>query len=164
MRSSIIAISLLLIVTIAKINGHLCILDPPQRGAKLPSPLYAGDNNCYKIASNCGGVAAGSPVASYRAGSYQTITFQQNYNHWFPSNIGYMDVAISYAGDNGQYQTLYSMQDFNAWDMVSQTNLSVPVTFPKTKCTSCVLRVRYISNNSGEPNPDFYQCSDITLH
>ncbi|EGG13620.1 hypothetical protein DFA_11381 [Cavenderia fasciculata] len=143
-------------------SAHLCLYDPAQRGAAVPTPLGPGDNNCYKVASNCGNMTSGASVATYYSGTAIPVTFQQNYNHWYPTNMGYMDVAISYTGDNGPYTTLNQLDDFNAWDMVAQTNFTVSSQLPSTK-GAAVLRVRYVSNNAGEPYTTFYQCSDITV-
>ncbi|EGC39377.1 hypothetical protein DICPUDRAFT_96564 [Dictyostelium purpureum] len=144
--------------------AHLCLFDPPQRQPNWGVPIGSGDNACYQVESNCGNTTAGSPVALYTAGSTIQVFFQQNYNHWYAPNPGFLDVGISYGGDNGNYiQLSQTISDFNAWDMVSQTNYTVSVTLPIQSCKSCVLRVRYVSNNAGEPYPDFYQCSDIAL-
>ncbi|KAM9954392.1 hypothetical protein ACTFIW_003933 [Dictyostelium discoideum] len=156
------------IIIILQLNSfalaHLCLFDPPQREPNWGVPIQPGDNACYRVSSNCGNTTTGAPVKSYSPKSTIQVFFQQNYNHWYKPNPGYLDVSLSYDGDNGDYIVLSpTIDDFNAWDMVTQTNYSVSVTLPTQTCKSCVLRVRYISNNAGEPEPDFYQCSDIAI-
>ncbi|EGC29539.1 hypothetical protein DICPUDRAFT_95923 [Dictyostelium purpureum] len=142
--------------------GHLCLFDPPQRNPNWAVPIDSGDNACFRVRGNCGNVTSGAPVAIYNAGSTINVFFQQNYNHWYAENPGFLDISISYDGDNGDF-TLLSPQidDYNAWDMVTQTNYTVPVSLPNKPCKNCVLRVRYICNNPAEPN--FTQCSDIAI-
>ncbi|KYQ90758.1 hypothetical protein DLAC_09396 [Tieghemostelium lacteum] len=155
-------IGIIVLVQIA--NAHLCIYDPPQRGNALPFPMGPGYNDCYRPYPNCGNMTAGKPVVTFTSGQPYAVVFQQNYNHWYEPNQGYMDIAISYNGDNGPFKQLsQTIDDFNAWDMVTQTNFTINVNIPSQPCSSCVLRVRYISNNAGEPAPDFYQCADIAI-
>ncbi|KAK5576901.1 hypothetical protein RB653_001838 [Dictyostelium firmibasis] len=159
---------IVVVILILQLNSfalaHLCLFNPPQREPFWGVPISPGDNACYKTNSNCGNTTAGAPVQSYKAGSTIEVFFQQNYNHWYQPNPGFLDVSISYNGDDGEYtQLVPTIDDFNAWDMVTQTNYSLSVPLPTQTCKSCVLRVRYISNNAGEPEPDFYQCSDIAI-
>ncbi|GAM26416.1 hypothetical protein SAMD00019534_095910, partial [Acytostelium subglobosum LB1] len=158
--TKLIILSLLVSMSLA----HLCIFEPEQREPTFAVPIQPGDGACYRPYSNCGNVTAGAPVAFYTAGSTAYVHFQQNYNHWYQPNQGFMDVAISYNGDQGPFQVVSkTIPDYNAWDMVSQTNYTVSIQVPNQTCKGCVLRVRYISNNAGEPLPDFYQCADIAI-
>eukprot|EP01133_Synstelium_polycarpum_P005673 gene5673-6552_t len=146
-----------------KIGSHLCLENPPQRGGfNVSGP---GDSSCYKPFPPCGNMAPGKPVMTLPAGQPFQIKFQQNYNHYYAPNPGFMDAAISYNGDNGTFKPVGDIiADYYALDMVSQTNFYFNIIVPTQTCTNCVLRVRYVSNNAGEGKyPDFVQCSDISI-
>jgi hypothetical protein len=60
----------LIIVSVAlfaqAVLGHLCILDPPQRGPlsiKVP-----GDHNCYRPYAECGNQPSENPKVTWIAG------------------------------------------------------------------------------------------------
>jgi len=159
------------LMMVMMIEGHICILDPPQR-----SPLsisMPGDDTCFRRTPYCGGIAPQAPVVSYKAGSTQMITFQQNLNHWYDKKPGYIDLAISYDAisnpSNPFWSTLGGLGDIPAHDMVTQTNFSLKVAIPTKTCSHCVIRVRYVSHNPLEIYPKnnteaiFYNCADITV-
>ena len=45
---------------------------------------------------------------------------------------------------------------------ITQTNFTLRVSIPDIECSNCVLRLRYLPNNSLEP-PAFYQCADVSV-
>ena len=154
---------------VATASGHICILSPPQRG-KL-SVSVPGDSSCYRRTGYCGGIDIMPVQATYVAGSTVDITFQQNLNHWYEPNPGFFDIALSYSlkPQDSDFQTLATLSDYPANDMVTQTNFTVSVTFPPKPCEHCILRARYVAHNPDEVDPKnntdaiFYNCADIAL-
>jgi len=151
--------------------SHLCIIDPPQRGAlKYDIP---GEDECFRPYTQCGKMPPQSPSVKKKAGKMDNVTFQQNYNHWMFSNPGSLDVAISYKVDtsplsDSDFTILASISDFPAYEMVNYQNFTLQVKWPMKVCDHCVLRFRYITNNPDEampnnPNGIFYQCVDIQI-
>lgn len=56
--------------------------------------------------------------------------------------------------------------DWNAMNMITQTNFTIPVKVPNVDCDHCVLRVRYVSQNPTEDHggsPTFHQCADVKV-
>jgi hypothetical protein len=78
------AVTLLLAATLA--SAHICLTYPMQRG---PTPrLFPGDPACFNRVANCSSLPQGAPTAKYVAGTLETVTFQQNLNHWNESHPG----------------------------------------------------------------------------
>eukprot|EP01089_Gocevia_fonbrunei_P017992 TRINITY_DN599_c0_g1_i3.p1 TRINITY_DN599_c0_g1~~TRINITY_DN599_c0_g1_i3.p1 ORF type:complete len:149 (-),score=31.62 TRINITY_DN599_c0_g1_i3:43-489(-) len=109
---------------------------------------------------------------SFVGKSSLTVYFQQNFNHWYPNNPGFMDVAIANnpettnATDFVQFGK--TVPDYNANNMATQTNFTISGFLPDIDCDHCVLRLRYASHNPdeavpGNPEAIFYQCSDIKI-
>ena len=123
----------------------------------------------------CGGVPApadGPPSAnSFLAGADAQVLFQQNLNHYWESNPGSLDVALSYDLNptESSWQTLLAIDDFASNDMVTQTNFSATVRMPSKAADHALLRFRYVSHNTAEIDPAnntdsiFYNCADIRL-
>jgi hypothetical protein len=162
--------SLLFAALLSCAAAHICILSPLQRSPTgIPN---AGANNCYRRAPECGGTTPGPVTATYIAGSAGDVVLQQNFNHWFGQAQGFIDVAISTKNvvnpSDSDFRVLYSTADYPAHEQVTQTNFSLPVTWPNVAVSRAVLRVRYVSNNPGEAVPNntrstFYNCADIAL-
>ena len=149
--------------------GHICLLNPRQRGKlNVSTP---GDDSCYRRTSYCGAVPLASPLTTFAAGETISLSLQQNLNHFFPARPGFLDVAVSYALDPSEsdWISLASWPDAPAFDMVSQTTFSIPVTLPAKSSAHALLRARYTSYNPLEIDPPvntdavFYNCADITL-
>lgn len=151
------------------VTGHICILSPRQRGPLNVS--IPGAPECYRRTAYCGGIPAAEPLTAYAAGGPASILFQQNLNHWNGHRPGFFDVALSYEADpqDSDWISLARQEDFPGFDMLVQTNFSLPVTMPPKPCDHCILRLRYVSYNNMEIDPAtntdgiFYNCADIKL-
>eukprot|EP01121_Diplochlamys_sp_Union-15-3_P008786 TRINITY_DN2352_c0_g1_i1.p1 TRINITY_DN2352_c0_g1~~TRINITY_DN2352_c0_g1_i1.p1 ORF type:complete len:170 (-),score=21.40 TRINITY_DN2352_c0_g1_i1:30-539(-) len=168
---SISKVTVLFVSFILVVSAHICVWEPRQRGTlSITTP---GDDSCYRPFAECGKEPAETPSKTLKGGQEYTIEFQQNLNHWYPKNAGWMDASISYKVDNVTDSDFLpigdKIPDFNANNMVTQTNFTIKATIPRKPCDHCVLRVRYVSNNpdeavTGNPNAIFYQCADITIN
>eukprot|EP01132_Coremiostelium_polycephalum_P008343 gene8343-10248_t len=152
------SIALFIVLLIGISRAHICLISPPQRGGfSISEP---GDNSCFNIQLPCGKTTQGAPALTVKGLSTIDVTFQQNYNHWWGPAPGAMYVEISYDGTNF-VQLSNPIDDFIGYDMVTQTNFTVPVTIP-SKPGNGILRASYVSNNPIEP-PIFVACSDILI-
>lgn len=130
--------------------------------------LTPGEHPCYLKVGPCGEVASGEPMASLDGGSEFTIKFQQNLNHFYDKNPGSLvaDFAVGPDPAEDDFTPLgQPIPDYNAMNMITQTNFTVSVTVPNVDCPHCVMRMRYISNNPKEDDRGtvFYQCADISV-
>eukprot|EP01094_Clydonella_sp_ATCC50884_P022969 TRINITY_DN5392_c0_g1_i1.p1 TRINITY_DN5392_c0_g1~~TRINITY_DN5392_c0_g1_i1.p1 ORF type:complete len:406 (-),score=104.37 TRINITY_DN5392_c0_g1_i1:43-1260(-) len=163
------ALVLLLSLWAGAAYGHICILEPVQRGGVDVS--IPGSPACYRRTPYCGGVAPGAPSASYTAGARIDVHLQQNLNHFWVQDPGFFDIAISYDADPNEnsWIILDRWDDWAANDMVWQMNFTRSVLLPEQPCSSCILRTRYVSHNVDEVDPAdnlesiFYNCADISL-
>mmetsp|Transcript_17197 Transcript_17197/g.44800 ORF Transcript_17197/g.44800 Transcript_17197/m.44800 type:complete len:372 (-) Transcript_17197:86-1201(-) len=160
------------LVALSAAVGHICVIDPPQRGPPLPSPLGPGEDLCYRRTPYCGGVEVPKvPPTAYLAGAPATLLFQQNLNHFHEGKPGTIDVAISYSLEptDTSWTTLATLDDWAANDMVTMTNFSITVDMPTKAANHAILRWRYTSHSAGEVDPAnntdavFYNCADISL-
>ena len=146
--------------------GHICIISPPQRGAlNVTTP---GDPSCYHRTPYCGGKPLpAKPTTTFKAGETSTITFQQNLNHWYPPNPGFLDIGLSFSTDPQEedWNSIVTYNDFPAQDMVQSTVFDVQFVVPERPCTHCIVRARYVSHNPLELDPKnntemvFYNCA-----
>jgi len=168
----LLVVVLVALFSLCVVQGHICILDPQQRGNF--SIAIPGDPTCFRRTPYCGNIAPDTPpYRTYEAGTEIFVLFQQNLNHWYPENPGYFDISLSYdvieKPDNATWIVLGNFSDFAAHDMVTQTNFSVKANLPRERCVHCVLRARYVSHNVDEQYPAnnteaiFYNCADITI-
>ena len=102
-------------MSVVDVHCHFCLLSPRQRGGL--SIAHAGEDACYRRTPYCGGVSPSQPSASFEAGARVPITFQQNLNHWYQPDPGFMDVSIASGRDpdNEAFSVLASIPDF--WGM-----------------------------------------------
>jgi hypothetical protein len=131
-------------------------------------PETPGDHPCYLKDGPCGAVPSGEPMANLVGGSEFTIKFQQNLNHFYHENPGSLvaDFAVGPDPEEGDFSPLgQPIPDYNAMNMITQTNFTVSVTVPNVDCPHCVLRMRYLSNNPKEDDrgTTFYQCADVSV-
>lgn len=148
-------------------DAHICVWQPRQRGAfNIDKP---DSDSCYRKVGPCGGIRATSTSrrTKLQANTAYTVKFQQNMNHYYTNNPGRMDVSFA-VGENPreeQFQVLKSISDFNPMNQITQTNFSLDILLPNISCKTCVLRVRYLSQNPLEDDrgTTFYQCADIEL-
>jgi len=167
MRKVIIIVSVVLLLYyrgVVVVDGHLCMWTPHQRGPlDISSP---GNRACYGVNPPCGtNYTAGPVTAKLTGGSTFEVEFQQNLNHWYPKNPGYMIAGIA-PNDKGVFTKFGDIiMDYPANDMVTQTNFTIKGVVPNIDCKSCVLRVQYVSNNLGEGENTnvFSQCADILI-
>jgi hypothetical protein len=149
--------------------GHVCIIDPPQRG--ILNVTDPGDHWCFnsgpKVAD---GLSCGDktrfPVGTPRkwvAGSKVTIQFQQNLNHYNAGFEGFLDVGYSSKQDPTEvdFITLETIRDTYQHKQAAQTNYSVTFTVPNATTEAGVLRVRYHPNKPTEPV--FRNCADVSI-
>lgn len=140
-------------------HAHLCIIHPRQRGDLDISS--AGSHTCFRHGANCGGEAAGSPVATLAAGQTLFVQWQQNFNHYEVGHPGFMDIAIATSENSSEYMFLTGFGDINWHQQSHQQNYTVPVVVPDIECERCVIRARYSAHKPGETT--FYQCSDVAV-
>uniref|UniRef100_A0A0G4GIE3 Chitin-binding type-4 domain-containing protein n=1 Tax=Chromera velia CCMP2878 TaxID=1169474 RepID=A0A0G4GIE3_9ALVE len=154
------------------VSAHVCLLEPRQRGELGLS--VSGDHSCYRRTPYCGDVAVESPSVEWKANSRVRVSVQQNFNHWNSEKQGFIDLAVAElkeaeTNDEDKWRKLTSWQDFPAWEMHTQTNFTVSVDVPNFACDHCILRVRYVSYNPLEVDPEdntdaiFYNCADIRI-
>jgi len=72
-------------------------------------------------------------------------------------------IALSEKDSFAQFGNI--IPDFNAGDMVTQTNFTIKGVVPNMECASCVFRVQYFSNNffEGATSNVFTQCADVAI-
>jgi hypothetical protein len=110
---------MILLAAVGDVSAHICILEPPQRGNL--SVTTPGDPSCYRRTNYCGGIPAPkAPTTTLVAGSTSVIRFQQNLNHWYPPNPGYLDVSIAHTRNPAEedFHTLHMQSDFAGMEMV----------------------------------------------
>ena len=127
-----------------------------------------GAHVCYQKVGPCGINNETGTRTSIEKGSLYTVKFQQNLNHFYTGNPGYMDITFAqgkFPKESDFTTTLARVNDYNAMNEVTQTNFSINVTMPDMTCSECVIRVRYETNNPLEDDRGtiFYQCADIAL-
>eukprot|EP01113_Clastostelium_recurvatum_P025599 TRINITY_DN3081_c0_g1_i1.p1 TRINITY_DN3081_c0_g1~~TRINITY_DN3081_c0_g1_i1.p1 ORF type:complete len:172 (+),score=39.69 TRINITY_DN3081_c0_g1_i1:64-579(+) len=146
---------------------HVCMWSPMQRGGKVDISMPGADL-CYMVkGAPCGGSSIGSSLTELKGNSVFMVEFQQNLNHWYPPNPGYMIADITTSANSSTFSPFgHVVPDYNARDMVTQTNFTISGTVPNVDCKGCVLRVRYVSNNpdEGKDSNIFYQCADVNIH
>jgi len=168
-QSAMRCLFLLLAHSVMSASAHFCLVSPKQRGELALAE--AGEPACYRRTPYCGGVEPGPPTATYKAGALTSITFQQNLNHWYNANPGYMDIAIASGNNpaNDAFTVLHTIPDFFGIEMVQQNNFTVQVRMPAEASPHSVVRVRYVSHAPTEVDPAnntqaiFYNCADVRL-
>lgn len=164
MKGSQICAALLLLPSVM---SHICVWQPMQRGDfSIATPA---SHDCYRKVGPCGGEDAGTTITNLQGGSSYEVQFQQNLNHYSTDDPG--SLVVDYAlNSNPSEEDFISLDtdditDYNAMNMITQTNFTYVITVPNTDADAAVLRVRYISNNPEENDRGeiFYQCSDITI-
>ena len=99
----------------------------------------------------CGTKPAGTPTVTLVGGSYFSVLFQQNLNHYNPGWPGFLDVAwaigTNQTSDDG-FTILSQIPDYWPHLQAQQTNFSVPILVPNIDCDHCTLRVRYHPNSA----------------
>eukprot|EP00058_Branchiostoma_floridae_P011601 XP_002597089.1 hypothetical protein BRAFLDRAFT_105037 [Branchiostoma floridae] len=154
-----LALVVFLAVLLSTGNGHLCVIEPRQRGDFDISK--SGSHTCFRHGPPCGGEPASPPTHTYLSSTAVTLLWQQNYNHYTVGYPGYMDVAWSDVTDMKNFHLLAVIGDLNEHAQDHQRNYSIPVVMPSVHCSHCVLRFRYNSHKPGEQI--FYQCADIAI-
>src|SRR4051812_48480558 len=90
MRSMAAIQALALVLCIGAVSAHVCMWTPMQRGNfSIGEPGYDG---CYRKVGPCGTDTPGV-VTALQAGQSLSVQFQQNLNHYYVSNPGWMDVS-----------------------------------------------------------------------
>ena len=135
-RSSKITIALFIFLAVSSAYGHVCLLEPHQRGPM--SVATPADPSCFRRVSDCGGFPAGPPAASYKVNEPVKVLFQQNLNHWSQARHGHMDLAVSY-DKQSTWEVLQTIDDYPYNDMVAQTNFSLRVTFSQVSASVCAM-------------------------
>ena len=159
------------VVLIAPAASHICILDPPQRGAL--SVITPGDPSCYRRSGPCGGVAQSAPGRAFQAGATTPVRVHQNLNHWVPPTAqrtsGYFTLSLV-STDAAAPLLLDTWSDFPAWDEVAQTNWTREVSVPAdAPLGPALLAFEYVSYNADEVDPPtnidavFYNCADVVV-
>jgi len=159
-------------ISVAVTQAHLCNLAPPQRGGLTncgsANPYLIGQtaNACCALApaltpadtAPCGGVTAGSALATLTAGASTSVVFLKNENHWFSSSIQ-GTLNVTYFPSSGSAIPLWTTTDLNT---ASGTIYVAPITVPNI-IGSGYIQVLYYTANPGVANTTFYQCSDVLI-
>ena len=141
------------------VEGHLCVYNPPQRGALNITTF--GNPTCFKYKGPCGGLPSGPVQAMYQRGKTYSIQLQQNLNHYSVGHPGFLDVAIAQA-ESDEFQVLSVLTDYFPVRQWTRTNMSIPIDLPSSGPVGRhVLRVRYHPNKPTEPV--FHECIDVML-
>jgi hypothetical protein len=148
-------------------HGHICVLDPPQRGNL--SVVTPGDPSCYRrTVGAVTGLPASPTPKYYVSGQTAAIRFQQNLNHFNMSTPGRIDLYFEGAGIGRV--ALATVGDWPAHDMVMQTNYTVEITVPQVSAaTPALLWAVYTSYNNKEIDPSantdavFFNAADVVL-
>ena len=113
----------------------------------------------------CGTKPAGTPTVTLVGGSYFSVLFQQNLNHYNPGWPGFLDVAwaigTNQTSDDG-FTILSQIPDYWPHLQAQQTNFSVPILVPNIDCDHCTLRVRYHPNSASHRAPASAPISILT--
>jgi len=147
-------------------NAHICSIYPHQRGDLNIS--IPGHDSCYRRSGYCGGIEFKGKKTAFLAGSQATFLIQQNLNHWNATNPGYIDVSISYKllPTPQDWTVLATIDDYPAFDQVTQTNFSIVIRIPNKAASHAIIRFRYQSNNLDEVDKNttiFFNCADIQI-
>lgn len=142
---------------------------PPQRGGAFEITI-PGQSICYLKQPPCGNVPSATPTVTLQGGQDFTLLFQQNLNHFYQENPGYLMADFSESSDPTSdadfYQIGNNIPDWQGLNMITQQNFTMTVTVPNVECEHCVLRMRYVSQNPTEDHggsPSFHQCSDVKI-
>ena len=142
---------------------------PPQRGGsfEITTP---GQSICYLKEPPCGNIPSETPAATLQGGEEFTLLFQQNLNHFYQENPGYLQADFSEIADPTSDEDFYpigtNIPDWQGLNMITQSNFTMTVTVPNVDCEHCVLRMRYVSHNPTEDHggsPSFHQCADVKV-
>lgn len=158
---SILGVSVLVLAYLAGTSsGHICIIDPQQRGPlDISKP---GSHVCAKHDGPCGGMTPQTPKVNYVGGSTVFVRFQQNLNHYDIGFPGYIDISIATSDDvKAAFHIEATIGDKYEYSQAHQHNYSIPINVPNIQCDHCVLRMRYITHKPGDMF--FYQCADISI-
>jgi len=89
-----------LVLSLAAVAAHLCILEPLQRGGAAGAGSSAA-NVCFQTAGPCGVTAGGAPTAAYVAGQNAYATLMKNLDHYNAPAPGNFSVFLwNGAGSN----------------------------------------------------------------
>lgn len=142
---------------------------PPQRGGAFEITI-PGQHICYLKEPSCGGVPSEAPAVTLTGGQDFTLLFQQNLNHFYQENPGFLMADFSESSDPTSDADFYpigdNIPDWQGLNMITQQNFTMTVTVPNIDCEHCVLRMRYVSQNPTEDHggsPTFHQCSDVKI-
>lgn len=85
--------------------------------------LVSGEGSCYRKNGPCGGQSAGPVLTNLKAGQKYTVQFQQNLNHYFVDNPGWMEAAIAPNPNPSEADFKpfgQQIRDYNAMNMITQ--------------------------------------------
>jgi len=110
----------------------------------------------------------GSPLTKIQANKPFTVQFQQNLNHFYVQNPGFVDASIAFVSNpqESDFQPFGDpIADYNSMNQITQTNFSITAVVPNMTTSTAVIRVRYVSNNPLEDDHGmiFYQCADVII-
>lgn len=97
-----------LLLSLAAVSAHLCVLEPLQRGGAAGAGTSAA-NVCFQTAGPCGVTMTGAPTAAYVAGQNAYATLMKNLDHYNAAAPGNFTVYLWNA--SGQSQLLSATPD-----------------------------------------------------
>jgi len=166
-NSSFSVVLLLFITFLVKVNSHICLNDPPQRGGVPVDALQNVSVLCAEVVAPCGSNMStpGASVQTYVVGneiSINVIKNEQHYNSESPGNF-----TVSYCTTNCADQAnFHSFPNgvFTDHNTTTPGSLVFNVTLPTSVAIgSLVLQVTYEVSFDTAPWPIFYICADVTI-
>ena len=105
----------------------------------------------------CGGIAKGTPQATFNAGQIVKVQWEETIDH-----PGYFEISIS--SDNDQTFTLLTTVQDTLNDGNTPHRYEVDVQLPAgLNCNNCTIQmVQWMTENPANPTP-YFSCADITI-
>ncbi|KAF6022347.1 hypothetical protein EB796_019335 [Bugula neritina] len=151
---------LVFVCCVALASGHLCLVNPHQRGS-IEGLNKPAAKNCFLRTAPCGGRPTEPPQLKIKQNDNYTVIFQQNVNHLNPLNPGHFSISwASYADDGLTHQQVALIPDTGLppLHLYVQTVPTPPALNNPTK----VLQVSYVTNKPGFG--PYYQCADVEVY
>jgi hypothetical protein len=117
--------STLLLAFVATASGHMCAMNPLQRGG-VNGAQAPGADVCAQVTAPCGALPAGAPVAAYLTGEAHGVHLLKNLDHHNKTDPGSFSVYLWDAA--GKSVKLNEIPDTAA---PSQTEYIVDIKVPR---------------------------------
>ncbi len=146
--------ALVLSVLIGVALGHVCILNPNQRGG--PHTITAAaDPWCKLTTGPCGGQAPEVGLIQYHRNDTVTIAWQKNQDHWAAATPGYFSVGFA-TGPSAPITELARIPD-SATPSLTVYETQVVLDTPSP---TAVISVEYFTGQGFT----FFACADVVVN